>query len=246
MLGEGMVTGREDMATLAALIRAVPPEMHGVLAVKNSAYEAWEAVRTMRMGVTRVREAKAQRPRTEFEQVNFKDGETLDAFAMRLTSLVNNLRSLGDNVEEVHVVQKFLRVVPPRSMQIALAIETLLDLSTLTVQELVGRLRSAEERYAGDTKNQSGQLLFTEQEWEARRNQRELGQGSGLNGGGSSNGGQRQGKPPGNSGQRHGRDMTKGKCYNCNKPGHFSRDCKEPRRERRGQGQGAPDHPSAA
>ena len=55
MLGEGMLTDREDMAALAALIRAVPPEMHGVLAVKNSAYEAWEAVHTMRMGVTRVR-----------------------------------------------------------------------------------------------------------------------------------------------------------------------------------------------
>ena len=114
MLGEGMVTDREDMAALAALIRAVPPEMHGVLAVKNSAYEAWEAVRMMLLGATRVREATTQRLRSDFEQITFRDGETLDGFAMRVTTLVNNLRSLGDNVEEVRVVRKILRVVPVR------------------------------------------------------------------------------------------------------------------------------------
>lgn len=81
MLGEGMVTDHEDMTVVTALIRAVPPEMHCVLAVKNSAYGAWEAVHTMRMGVTRVREATTQRLRTNFEQIAFKDGETLDGFS---------------------------------------------------------------------------------------------------------------------------------------------------------------------
>ena len=47
-------------------------------------------------------------------------------------------------MDEVRVVQKFLCVVPSRYMQIALAIETMLDLNTLSVEELVGRLRSAE------------------------------------------------------------------------------------------------------
>ncbi|XP_073363375.1 uncharacterized protein [Aegilops tauschii subsp. strangulata] len=205
MLGEGMVTDCKDMAALAALIRAVPPEMHDVLGVKNSAYEAWEAVRTMRMVVTRIREATAQRLRSDFEQITFRDGEALDGFAMRITTLVNNLRSLGDNVEEVRVVQKFLRVVPARYTQIACAIETLLDLRNLTVEELVGRLRSAEERYGVDAKGHDGQLLLTEQEWYARKGQQ--GQGSGSSGGG----GQRQGKPQGGGGgQRRGRDMTKG------------------------------------
>ena len=143
-----------DKAALAAILRSVPPEMVGTIVVKKTAKEAWDTIRTMRMGVARVREATAQRLRAEFEQINFRDGETLDAFGMRIMSLVNNLRSLGDHMDEVRVVQKFLRVVPSRYTQIALAIETMLDLNTLSVEELVGRLRSAEERYL--TNDQGG------------------------------------------------------------------------------------------
>jgi len=56
------------------------------------------------MGVHRVREATTQRLHTDFEQIAFDDDETLDAFGMRITSLVNQLRTLGDNVEDVRIV----------------------------------------------------------------------------------------------------------------------------------------------
>lgn len=65
---------------------------------------------------------------------------------MRITSLVNQLYTLGDNVEEVRVVQKLLRVVPSRYAQIVVAIETMLGLRTISVEELIGRLRTTEER----------------------------------------------------------------------------------------------------
>jgi hypothetical protein len=102
--GMGEPGEREDMAALAALIRAAPPEMVPVLAVKESANEAWEAIKMMRMGVDRVREATAQRLRKEFEQISFKNGESLDTFGMHITGIVNNLRTLSDNVDEVRVV----------------------------------------------------------------------------------------------------------------------------------------------
>lgn len=137
-----------DKAAHAAILQAVPPEMVGTLVMKKTSKEAWDTIKTMRMGVERVREATAQRLRADFEQIRFRDGETLEAFGMRITNLVNNLRTLGDNVEELRVVQKFLCVVPPRYTQIAVAIETLLDLRTITVEELMGRLHSADERSA--------------------------------------------------------------------------------------------------
>ena len=151
-----------DKAALAAILRSIPPEMVGAIVVKKTAKEAWDTIKTMHMGVARVREATTQWLRSEFEAIAFRDGETLDAFGMRITSLVNNLRSLGDSMEEVSVVQKFLRVVPPRYMQIALAIETMLDLNTLSVEELVGRLSSAEERYL--TNDQGGGAVARAQE----------------------------------------------------------------------------------
>uniref|UniRef100_A0ACD5YJ70 Uncharacterized protein n=1 Tax=Avena sativa TaxID=4498 RepID=A0ACD5YJ70_AVESA len=182
-----------DKAALAAILRAVPPEMVGTLVVKKTAKEAWDAVKAMRVGVDRVREATRQRLRKEFEAIVFRDGETLDSFGMQITSLVNNLRSLGDTVEDVTIVQKILREVPERYRQMACSIETLLDLNTVSVEELLGCLRSSEERH-GESAPASGAgatLLLTEEEWDARRRQRELGSGS-TNG---KNKGKGKGKP---------------------------------------------------
>jgi hypothetical protein len=174
--GMGEPNDREDMAALSALLRAVPPEMVPVLANKDTSKEAWEAVKLMRMGVNRARTATAQRLRKEFEQIAFKDGESLDSFGMRITNLANNLRSLGDDVDEVKIVQKFLREVPKQYSQIACSIETLLDLEGMSVEELIGHLRSAEERCAiGGADDSGSKLLLTEEEWIARGKKKEQG-----------------------------------------------------------------------
>jgi hypothetical protein len=78
-------------------------------------------------------------------------------------------------------VRKFLEVVPRKYMQIAMSIETLVDLNTLSIDELVGRLKAAEERSGLDEEGASGgQLLLTEEEWQARSKG-----GGGSSGGGS-------------------------------------------------------------
>ena len=41
---------------------------------------------------------------------------------------------------------KYLRVVPPRFAQIALSIETLLNMSTLSIENVTGRLKAVEDR----------------------------------------------------------------------------------------------------
>ena len=80
---------RDDKTVLGVLFRAVPPEMLGVLVVKATTKEPWDMIKVMRMGGHHVREATAQGPHMEFKQIAFHDGETLDAFGMRITSLVN-------------------------------------------------------------------------------------------------------------------------------------------------------------
>uniref|UniRef100_A0A453IJ58 DUF4219 domain-containing protein n=1 Tax=Aegilops tauschii subsp. strangulata TaxID=200361 RepID=A0A453IJ58_AEGTS len=64
---DDLVERKEDRKAVAALMRTMPPEMHGMLAAKASAKEAWEAIRTQRFGSNRVREANAQKLRAGFE-----------------------------------------------------------------------------------------------------------------------------------------------------------------------------------
>ncbi|XBI98878.1 hypothetical protein VPH35_019063 [Triticum aestivum] len=219
---DDLVERKEDRKAVAALMRATPPEMHGMLAAKASAKEAWGAIRTQRLGSNRVREANAQKLRADFENIAFKEGELVDDFAMRISSVASQLRALGDTMDDVRVVRKFLRVVPPRFAQVAVSIETLLDLSELSIKELTGRLRVVEDRL--DDVRESfggGQLLFSKK-WEVRKHQ---GRGGGAqsSGGGTGRGG---GCTQGGAGRGAGND-DRDKCQYCNIKGHWACECRK-------------------
>lgn len=70
------------------------------------------------------------------------------------------------------MVQKFLCVVPSWYMQIALAVKMMLELNTLSVEDLVGRLHSTEEHYITNDQGGGGgsQLLLTEAHWNTQKN----------------------------------------------------------------------------
>lgn len=91
---------------------------------------------------------------------------------MRLSSLVTQLEVLGDKIGEPAIVRKFLSVYPRVYSQMACAIETLVDLNSLSVEELIDRLKATEKRYdldqsAGASSSSSKLLLFKE-EWFTR------------------------------------------------------------------------------
>jgi hypothetical protein len=126
-------------------LRTVPSEMKAGLAVKKSAKEAWDALRSMRVGDDRVKAASVQRLWKEYENMAFRDGESIDDFAVRMKGLVVSLREMDEKLEDHRVVKKILRVVPRRLKQVAVVIEMLTDLNTVTLEELVGRLWVVED-----------------------------------------------------------------------------------------------------
>ena len=162
--------------------------MGPTLTSKAMAKEACDSVKMMHPGVARIHEEKLATLSKQYNDIRFADGETIDDFAMRITNMVAQTAQLGETVLEKCVIRKFLSVVPKRYSQIALSIETLIDLDTLSV-ELTGRLRAAEEWYNVDQGEPgAGRLMFTAEEWLARM-QRSENDGSGGSGSGSGRGG---------------------------------------------------------
>ncbi|KAE8792247.1 hypothetical protein D1007_33249 [Hordeum vulgare] len=165
----GTVERSNDRLVLEAILRGVPSKMAPTLAVKATAKEAWDTVKTMRLGVARVREAKLATLSRQYNDIRFADDETVDDFAMRISNMVAHMVQLGETMAEKRIIRKFLSVIPKRYSQIALSTETLVDLDTLSVEELTGRLKAAQERYELEqTEAGVGHLLLTEEELNAR------------------------------------------------------------------------------
>ncbi|KAL6639641.1 hypothetical protein ACP70R_023372 [Stipagrostis hirtigluma subsp. patula] len=230
---KGGVERREDRLALAAILRAVPSEMKAGLAVKKSAREAWAAVKSMRVGDDRVKSANVERLLKAFENVAFRDGETVDEFVMRINGLVASLRELGEDMEDSRVVRKILRVLPKRMKQVAVSIQMLLDLKTMSVEELLGRLRVAEEQDdVEEEAGAAGRLLLTEEQWDARRRQR--GKERARRDGGARSRGRSGGHDEDDddvcstkSGRSASDGRHRGRCFNCGERGHIARFCPE-------------------
>lgn len=93
-----------------------------------------------------------------------KDSDQFDDFYMKLNGLVTNIRALREEMHESYVVKKMLRAVPSRFLQIMSTMNQLGNFETMTMEEVVGSLKTHEERVKGKVDSSEGKLMLTEEE----------------------------------------------------------------------------------
>jgi len=97
---------------------------------KDTAKEMWDTLENIHEGDKKVKTAKLQVYRAQFENLKMNDDEDIDSFFLKVAEIVNNMKALGETMPESIVVQKILRSLPSRFNPKVSAIEEIADWET--------------------------------------------------------------------------------------------------------------------
>ncbi|GJW19411.1 zinc finger, CCHC-type containing protein [Tanacetum coccineum] len=226
---------KKDKATIAFLYQALTEDVILQVAGCETAKELWDSLKTRHVGEEKVQQARLQSLMIEFNTLQMKDDDTVDAFTAKLNGYATKARELGKTLDESLLVRKLLDSTPDRFIQIVASIEQTSDLDDISLDEITGKLKAFEERIklrkGGQVESQEN-LLFAhgEHSGKGRRFSKRRGRSNFSRGNWQSNRNNSQegnSNHKGNSNKSKGkRDLSNIKCFKCNKFGHFRKDCR--------------------
>ncbi|KAL9253542.1 hypothetical protein AKJ16_DCAP06673 [Drosera capensis] len=244
---EEEVNSRNDKKARAYILQAIPEDVLLQITKKKTAKEIWESLKTRYLGADRVKKARLQTLKSEFDALRMAEQESIDEFAGKLSGMSSRFTSLGADLDFAALVKKLLDCVPERYFTVVAGIEQFYDLETMPFEEAIGRLKAFEERarLRENTGSGGSQLMFTHnerqapqgnntgeassfaQEYESVISDRGKGEWREQSRGKSdrnSNYAKCQEGTGGND--RRSRDKSHIKCFNCGKMGHYASECR--------------------
>jgi hypothetical protein len=116
-----------------------------------------------------------------------------------------------------------------------ISIETLLDISQLSIEEVIGRLKAADDVETIPAHTTSGKLLLTKEQWVERYKKKFAECGRGSSGSDRRGKGCTCGRGRGSGDSRGGSNLSRpppdDPCPRCGKKGHWARDCRGKKKE---------------
>ncbi|XP_070017337.1 uncharacterized protein [Nicotiana sylvestris] len=139
----------------------------------ESAKEIWEALQTAHEGTTHVKQSKIDMLTTEYEFIKMKDDESIQDMHTRFTSIINELHSIGESILRSKLVRKIFSVLPNSKESKVNSIMEAKDLQTLTMNELVGNLKTYEMKKKKNKKKKKKKKKKMKKDNERREPKRE-------------------------------------------------------------------------
>ena len=146
---------KKDAKALFIIQQALDDEVFPRIAAASTAKEAWHILNQEYVRDKKVVNVRLQSLIREFESFQMKEKENMQECLSRISSTVQQMRTLGEEIKESQVVSKVLRSLTKKYDHVVVAIEESKDMETYTFDELKGSLHSHEERICkGDDKKE--------------------------------------------------------------------------------------------
>ncbi|WVZ08779.1 hypothetical protein V8G54_022125 [Vigna mungo] len=195
-----------------------------------STREAWNILVRCHFGGEKVKKVRLQTLRRQYEHTEMEDGDKVSEFFIRVLIVANQMKTCGEKISDVMIMEKIMRLMPAAFDHIVVAIEESRDMEKLKIEELQSAFETYEMRRNGRKKRDDQALKI----------QHVFGEGKKKSSKWKGNNNQKNWKKDTNdqedkSDSADKKDVAKKhyskkdkkniECFVCHKKGHFSYEC---------------------
>ncbi|KAL4563107.1 hypothetical protein LXL04_027140 [Taraxacum kok-saghyz] len=107
----------------------------------------WDSMKQRFAGNERVKRSMLQKLRRDFEVLEMKTSETILDYFGRVLSISNQIRTNGEQIENVKIVEKILKTLTDKYMYVVVSIEESRNVEEMTIEELQSTLVVHEQKF---------------------------------------------------------------------------------------------------
>ncbi|GJT67667.1 retrovirus-related pol polyprotein from transposon TNT 1-94 [Tanacetum coccineum] len=123
------------------IYNALPRKEYEIIFMCNTAKEIWKTLLITHQGNSQVKDNKIDLLVQQYEQFVISEDKSIDSAFARFNSIITSLKALDQGYSSKNYVRKFLRALHPKWRAKVMAIEESKDLTSLSLDELIGNLK---------------------------------------------------------------------------------------------------------
>ncbi|KAK2402327.1 hypothetical protein QL285_051858 [Trifolium repens] len=221
---------KKDAKGLFIIHQCVDSNIFEKIIEEETSKGAWDTLKKIYGGDEKLKGIKLQALRRQYEMMQMNEQETISEYLARMLALTNLMKSCGETMTDRSKIEKILRTLTEKFDHIVVAIEESKDLATMKIEELQASLEAHELRVKQRSSNKAVEQALQaktqnkkgKDEWKKKKEDSENSTKNSKNQNVDSTKDANQNKKS----SKKKIDKKEIQCYNCQKFGHYARECR--------------------
>ncbi|EPS64867.1 hypothetical protein M569_09912, partial [Genlisea aurea] len=129
---------------LSVLFSTVDETIFSQIMMCETAKQVWKKLKSDYRGTDKTKQMRLLNLRKQFDSLRMSETEGIKDYVDRMSTLVNQMRLLGDNVTYQRIVEKISVTVSSHFDSTITSLEAVTNFSALSVSDLISALESVE------------------------------------------------------------------------------------------------------